>query len=406
MISTNIEEFNYDLPEDRIARYPVSPRHSSKLLVYQQEKIVTDIYLNLPSYLPKDALLIMNNSRVIQARMNFQKKSGGMVEVFCLEHSEKYPDVQTAMQEKGSVEWICQIGGAKKWKNGPLLIRFEHLGKQQHLIAEQQGRLDEYFKVEFQWTDPELCFAEILHLVGDMPLPPYLKRSSEARDEVDYQTVYAKEPGSVAAPTAGLHFSEELMQKLSMASVATLELTLHVGAGTFKPVKSPTAEEHAMHAEFIEIKIQALQKLIETPTATRIAVGTTSLRTLESIYWMGVKLHQNPSMELNELELSQWEAYNLDQNVPFLEAITALIEKMDTSGTPHFYSKTSLMIKPGYLIRSVSAILTNFHQPKSTLLLLVHAFVGSDWKRIYEYALNHDFRFLSYGDGSLLWLNA
>lgn len=405
MSTTHIEDFNYNLPDDRIARHPVSPRHSSKLLVYQRGKISTDVYLNLPSYLPKESMLILNNSKVVQARLNFQKASGAMVEVFCLEHSEKYPDVQTAMQEKGSVEWICQIGGSKKWKNGPLKFPFQHLGKEQHLIAEQQDRLDDYFKVQFQWTDPELCFAEILHLVGDIPLPPYLKRSSEARDEVDYQTVYAKEPGSVAAPTAGLHFSEEMMQKLSTAAVATVELTLHVGAGTFKPVKSPTAEEHDMHAEFIEINIQALQKLIATPHVQRIAVGTTSLRTLESIYWMGVKLLQNPTTEWSELDLSQWEAYNLDQNVPFSEAITALIQKMHTSGTPQFYSKTSLMIKPGYRIRSVSAILTNFHQPKSTLLLLIHAFVGNDWKRIYDYALMHDFRFLSYGDGSLLWLD-
>ncbi len=405
MNSTNIDDFDYRLPDESIARYPVTPRHDSKLLVYGKGEILSDRYFNLPDHLPSDSLLIINNSKVIEARLHFRKNTGGQLEVFCLEHGDKYPDVSTAMQQKGNVEWICQIGGAKKWKAGPVELQFESNGRQQMLYAEQLERLDSGFKILFHWTDPNLCFAEILHLAGKIPLPPYLNRETEESDKSNYQTVYAKEDGSVAAPTAGLHLTDELFDYLRTKNIQTATLTLHVGAGTFKPVKANTAEEHDMHAEFIEVRRDLLEKLLEQPEQTRVAVGTTSLRTLESIYWMGVKLLQDPKVTLQDIQLTQWEAYTLPQDFSFSAALKALLQQFEKERYDQLLTKTSIMIKPGYRIRSVDAILTNFHQPRSTLLLLIHAFVGSDWKIIYDYALANNYRFLSYGDGSLLWLN-
>ena len=405
MNSTNIDDFDYNLSDESIARYPVRPRHDSKLLVYGKGEILSDRYFNLPDHLPADSLLIINNSKVIEARLHFRKNTGGQIEVFCLEHGDKYPDVSTAMQQKGNVEWICQIGGAKKWKAGPVELQFESNGQQQMLYAEQLDRLDSGFKILFHWTDPNLCFAEILHLAGKIPLPPYLNRETEESDKSNYQTVYAKEDGSVAAPTAGLHLTDELFDYLRTKNIQTATLTLHVGAGTFKPVKAKTAEEHDMHAEFIEVRRDLLKTLLEQPEQTRVAVGTTSLRTLESIYWMGVKLLQDPQVTLQDLQLTQWEAYTLPQDFSFSAALKALLQQFEKERCDQLLTKTSIMIKPGYRIRSVDAILTNFHQPRSTLLLLIHAFVGSDWKIIYDYALANNYRFLSYGDGSLLWLN-
>ena len=405
MNSTNIDDFDYNLRDESIARYPVTPRHDSKLLVYGKGEILSDRYFNLPDHLPADSLLIINNSKVIEARLHFRKNTGGQLEVFCLEHGDKYPDVSTAMQQKGNVEWICQIGGAKKWKAGPVELQFESNGQQQMLYAEQLDRLDSGFKILFHWTDPNLCFAEILHLAGKIPLPPYLNRETEESDKSNYQTVYAKEDGSVAAPTAGLHLTDELFDYLRTKNIQTATLTLHVGAGTFKPVKAKTAEEHDMHAEFIEVRRDLLKTLLEQPEQTRVAVGTTSLRTLESIYWMGVKLLQDTQVTLQDIQLTQWEAYTLPQDFTFSAALKALLQQFEKERCDQLLTKTSIMIKPGYRIRSVDAILTNFHQPRSTLLLLIHAFVGSDWKIIYDYALTNNYRFLSYGDGSLLWLN-
>ena len=405
MSATNIDDFDYVLPDKCIARYPATPRHDSKLLVYGKGELLSDRYFNLPDHLPADTLLVINDSKVIEARLHFRKSTGGHVEIFCLEHSSIYPDVSTAMQQKGSAEWICQIGGVKKWKSGPVELQFESNGQQQTLYAVQLERQDSCFKIHFNWTDSNLCFAEILHLAGKIPLPPYLNRESEESDKSNYQTVYAKEDGSVAAPTAGLHLTEELFEHLRKKNVHAARLTLHVGAGTFKPVKSKTAEEHDMHAEFIEVRRELLMTLLERPGQTRVAVGTTSLRTLESIYWMGVSLLQDPQLTLHDLHLTQWAAYSLPQAFSFSEALNALLQQFEKEGCDQLLSKTSLMIKPGYRIRSVDAILTNFHQPRSTLLLLIHAFVGKEWKTIYDYALANNYRFLSYGDGSLLWLN-
>jgi S-adenosylmethionine:tRNA ribosyltransferase-isomerase len=374
-------------------------------LVFDKGELLSDQYFNLPLHLPTDALLIINNSKVIEARLHFRKSTGGQVEVFCLEHGDNYPDVSTAMQQKGSVEWMCQIGGVKKWRTGPIELQFESNGQRETLYAVQLERKDSGFKIRFNWTDPNLCFAEILHLAGKVPLPPYLNRESEESDKSNYQTVYAKEDGSVAAPTAGLHLTEELFEHLRTKNIQAATLTLHVGAGTFKPIKSKTAEEHDMHAEFIEVRRELLNTLLEQQEQTRVAVGTTSLRTLESIYWMGVRLLQNPQLTLQDLHLTQWAAYTLPQDFSVSEALNALIQQFENEGCDQLLTKTSLMIKPGYRIRSVDAILTNFHQPRSTLLLLIHAFVGKDWKKIYDYALANNYRFLSYGDGSLLWLN-
>jgi S-adenosylmethionine:tRNA ribosyltransferase-isomerase len=404
MIGTKIEEFAYLLPTERIARFPVTPRHNSKLLVYQNGAITDDRYVNLGTHLPGQSLLLLNNSKVIEARLLFKKRTGGQVEIFCLEHSELYPDVSSAMQQKGRVEWWCQIGGVKKWKSGNLELSFEANGTSHTLAAEQLMRSDTGFKILFTWTATELTFAEILHIAGKIPLPPYLNREVEESDKSSYQTIYAKHDGSVAAPTAGLHLTETVFEQLTANAIRWATLTLHVGAGTFKPVKTETAEEHDMHAEFIEIRQDLLEELLQNPEQTRIAVGTTSLRTLESIYWMGVKLLEDNQLALKHIELQQFEAYSLPQEVAFADAIQALLAQFQREQTEQFLTKTSLMIKPGYRIRSVDAILTNFHQPRSTLLLLIYAFVGQDWKKIYNYALTHDYRFLSYGDGSLLWL--
>ena len=402
---TNIEDFNYNLPDSHIARYPVTPRDTSKLLVYNEGKISNDHYYNLPNHLPEDSLLIINNSKVIEARLHFRKPTGGQLEIFCLEHSEIYPDITSAMQQKAHVEWICQVGGVKKWKSGTVELQFEYQGITHTLYAQQLQRLNAGFNIHFHWTATQLCFAEILHLAGKIPLPPYLNRESEESDKTNYQTVYAQKDGSVAAPTAGLHLTEELFAALQEKQIDTAMLTLHVGAGTFKPVKTNTAEEHEMHSEFIEVRQDLLKILLQKPEQTRIAVGTTSLRTLESLYWIGVKLIQDPQLKLEHVQLTQWEAYSLPQEYSFTEAIQAVLTQFQKERCDQFLTKTSMMIKPGYLIRSVDAILTNFHQPKSTLLLLIHAFVGNDWKKIYDVALDNNYRFLSYGDGSLLWLN-
>ncbi|MFM1854430.1 MAG: hypothetical protein RL164_1748 [Bacteroidota bacterium] len=404
MTTTLIDDFDYALPEERIAKFPVSPRHSSRLLIYKEGQIESTVYFQLPEHLPSHSMLILNDSKVIEARLIFQKHTGGKVEVFCLEHDAVYGDVSSAMQQKASVNWWCQIGGVKKWKAGPIELEFETEGEKHTLTAEQIQRADAGFKIRFSWTAPKLTFAEILHIVGKIPLPPYLNRETEESDKTNYQTVYAKEEGSVAAPTAGLHLTEELFEQLRTKNILPTTLTLHVGAGTFKPVKTATAELHEMHAEYLEVKSSLLLKLLENKQQTRIAVGTTSLRSLESIYWMGVKLIKNQKLTLKDIELQQWEAYTLPQDISFPDAIQAVLEQLKQEKSDQFLTKTSLMIKPGYRIRSVDAILTNFHQPRSTLLLLIHAFVGSAWKDIYDYALSNDYRFLSYGDGSLLWL--
>ncbi len=401
--STPIAQFDYHLPDDKIARYPVSPRDSSKLLVYKEGVISSDFYRQLPRHLPEGTLLLMNNTKVVEARLLFKKSTGSTIEIFCLEPDSQYADMTTAMLQTGTVLWKCLVGGARKWKEEALEMAFLFEGNPYTLRARMNATLNDTFLIEFTWDHPELSFAEVLHHAGVIPLPPYLKRPTETADQETYQTVYAREDGSVAAPTAGLHFTEELLANLADKKIEHDFVTLHVGAGTFMPVKSETLADHEMHAEFIEVSMDILDKLINATDRKVIAVGTTSLRTLESLYWMGVKALMQPNIPLVKIGVRQWDAYELEQQHSTRVAFLALKQFMEAHRLKRIIAKTQLLIAPGYEIRTVDALITNFHQPQSTLLLLIHAFVGDRWKDIYDYALQQDYRFLSYGDGSLLW---
>jgi len=400
--NTEIAQFDYNLPDERIAKYPLEPRDSSKLLVYRNGKISSDFYHQLHEHLPENTLLIMNNTKVVEARLLFKKDTGGTIELFCLEPDENYSDITTAMLQTDTVLWKCLVGNAKRWREETLELPFEVDGEKYILSAKQIERLSDAFLIEFSWNKAESSFAEILHHAGIIPLPPYLKRNTEEKDKITYQTVYAEFDGSVAAPTAGLHFTEAVFQNLASKNISHDFVTLHVGAGTFKPVKSETIGDHQMHAEFIDVNRVLISK-IATSSLSLIVVGTTSLRTLESLYWMGVKCKVNPQLSVESIALKQWDAYELPQNYTKSEAYLALETWMKNNNLERLITKTQLLIAPGYDIRTVDAILTNFHQPQSTLLLLIHAFVGEEWKTIYDYALANSYRFLSYGDGSLLW---
>jgi S-adenosylmethionine:tRNA ribosyltransferase-isomerase len=399
MIPVNIfiKDYSYSLPEDKIARYPLAERDASKLLVYQNGLITEDVYKNISDHLPPGSLLVFNNTKVIEARILFQKPTGGVIEIFCLEPSSQYHDITTAMTNKGKVLWYCMIGGASKWKHGQVL---EKNINEIRLQARYISKNADSFGIEFSWTPADLSFAEILHSAGTIPLPPYLKREAEQADKERYQTLYAGPEGSVAAPTAGLHFTSTIFNKLKEKNIKSQFLTLHVGTGTFKPVKTATIAEHEMHAEVFTVSIDTIQSLIDNLDGNIIPVGTTSLRTLESLYWIGVKiLNQSP-----DLKIRQWETYDLnDKNISSITALEALKDHMINNGMKKLISTTQLLIAPGYKFKLATALITNFHQPQSTLLLLVAAFIGKDWKQVYNYALNNDFRFLSYGDGCLFW---
>lgn len=400
-----INDFTYDLPDDRIARYPLTERDLSKLLIYKEGTIATDVYRNLPQHLPDNAFLVFNNTKVIEARIMFQKSTGGTIEIFCLEPAAGV-EVTEAMTSRGAVRWTCLVGGAGKWKQ-PFLEK--HLSTPQGdvlLKAEKLKQEQGTFEIELSWDHPQFTFAELLHHAGILPLPPYLQRQSEAADYDRYQTVYARHEGSVAAPTAGLHFTPQLLHQLQEKGIRHQFVTLHVGAGTFQPVKSERMQDHPMHREWIEITKADIENLIQHVNDPVIPVGTTSLRTIESLYWMGVKAMLNPAATLQQLEVQQWEAYDLPlQTATAAEALKALLGWMEQK-TDQLICHTQILIAPGYRLRIATALITNFHQPNSTLLLLVAALLGDDWKKIYEYALANDFRFLSYGDGSLLWKDA
>jgi S-adenosylmethionine:tRNA ribosyltransferase-isomerase len=401
-----IKDFTYDLPNDRIAKYPLESRDLSKLLVYQNGNITEDIYKNLDKHISENALFIFNNSKVIQARLHFKNANGGNIEIFCLEPSGEDAEPSSAMIKKQSVAWECLIGRLDRWKEDQICIKTNDCSLQAEIVK-RNGNL---FTVQFSWQPEDLCFAEVLEKVGNIPIPPYLKRESEAIDKSRYQTVYATQEGSVAAPTAGLHFTNDIFEKLNSKKALIDYVTLHVSAGTFKPVKSETLEGHDMHAEWIEVSKDSIQKLIQQLSDNHsnkniIAVGTTSMRTIESLYWMGVKAYQNIEASIEELEVKQWDAYELNQNVSALDALNSLIIWLSKHQKEKLICKTQLLIVPFYELKIVDALITNFHQPSSTLLLLVAAVVGDDWKKIYEYALQNDFRFLSYGDGSLLFKN-
>lgn len=401
-----IKDFTYDLPNDRIAKYPLESRDLSKLLVYQNGNITEDIYKNLDQHISENALFVFNNSKVIQARLHFKNANGGNIEIFCLEPSGEDAEPSSAMIKKQSVAWECLIGRLDRWKEDQICIKTNDCTLQAEIVK-RNGNL---FTVKFSWQPEDLCFAEVLEKVGNIPIPPYLKRESEAIDKSRYQTVYATQEGSVAAPTAGLHFTNDIFEKLDSKKALIDYVTLHVSAGTFKPVKSETLEGHDMHAEWIEVSKDSIQKLIHQLSDNHskkniIAVGTTSMRTIESLYWMGVKAHQNMEVTIQDLEVKQWDAYELNQELSALDALNSLLVWLHKNNIEKIICKTQLLIVPIYKLRIIQALITNFHQPSSTLLLLVAAVVGDDWKTIYDYALAHDFRFLSYGDGSLLFSN-
>jgi S-adenosylmethionine:tRNA ribosyltransferase-isomerase len=403
-----IESFNYYLPEEKIAKYPLQKRDESKLLIYKNQNIQEDNFLNLADYLPENSLTIFNNTKVVEARLLFKNEAGTSIEIFCLEPSENYADITTAMLETKRVLWKCLVGNARKWKDEILTKTFSLIQKQIKLNAKKISRQDENFIVEFFWDDDTLSFAEVLHLAGVIPLPPYLHRNAEESDKENYQTIYAQHEGSVAAPTAGLHFTDELFKKLSAKNITKEFVTLHVGAGTFKPVKTTTIEQHEMHEEFFEVSIDLIEKILNNIDTKIIAVGTTTLRTLESLYWMGVKISQQSTVNrqqeitIENISIHQWDAYELN-DISVEQSLNALLNWIQENNLKKLIAKTQILIAPPYKLKIANALVTNFHQPKSTLLLLVAAVIGDNWKKVYDYALQNNFRFLSYGDGCLLF---
>ena len=398
-----ISEFNYPLPDERIAKFPLPVRDQSKLLLYRHGEVTEDIFTSLPDYLPANSLMIFNNTKVIQARLHFHKETGALIEVFCLEPVQPN-DYALNFQQTEHAAWLCMIGNLKKWKEGGLKREITVKGKPLTLTAERGACHGTSHWVDFRWSNPEITFADILEVFGELPIPPYLNRETQESDKETYQTVYSKIKGSVAAPTAGLHFTPRVLDALREKGVALEELTLHVGAGTFKPVKSEEIEGHEMHTEYISVNRSTLEKLV-AHEGKAIAVGTTSVRTLESLYHIGVTLLHNPNATEEDLHVKQWQPYETALETaatPAVDALQAIIAYLDLHHMETLHSSTQIIIAPGYEYRIVKAMVTNFHQPQSTLLLLVSAFLHGDWRKIYDYALAHDFRFLSYGDSSLL----
>ena len=398
-----ISEFNYPLPDERIAKFPLPVRDQSKLLLYRHGEVTEDIFTSLPDYLPATSRMIFNNTKVIQARLHFHKETGALIEVFCLEPIQPN-DYALNFQQTEHAAWLCMIGNLKKWKEGALKREITVKGKPLTLTAERGACHGTSHWVDFRWNNPEITFADILEVFGELPIPPYLNRETQESDKETYQTVYSKIKGSVAAPTAGLHFTPRVLDALREKGVALEELTLHVGAGTFKPVKSEEIEGHEMHTEYISVNRSTLEKLV-AHEGKAIAVGTTSVRTLESLYHIGVTLLHNPNATEEDLHVKQWQPYETALETaatPAVDALRAIIAYLDRHHMETLHSSTQIIIAPGYEYRIVKAMVTNFHQPQSTLLLLVSAFLHGDWRKIYDYALAHDFRFLSYGDSSLL----
>ncbi len=397
-----ISDYNYDLPDERIAKFPIAQRDHSKLLVYKHGEVSDDSFYHLPDYLPEGALMVFNNTKVIQARMHFRKETGALIEVFLLEPADP-TDYELMFQLTSHCSWLCMIGNLKKWKEGTLKRDFNIKGQPLTLTATRRQMVGNSHWVDLEWNNANVTFAEILEEVGELPIPPYLNRDTEESDKTTYQTVYSKIKGSVAAPTAGLHFTEDVLHAIDEKGIDREEVTLHVGAGTFKPVKSEEIEGHEMHTEYICVRKETLEKLI-AHDAKAIAVGTTSVRTLESLYYMGCRLARNPELSESELHIDQWEPYEerAGEEIAPKEALQHLLSWLERHHLPALHSSTQIIIAPGYEYKIVKMLVTNFHQPQSTLLLLVSAFVKGDWHKIYDYALAHDFRFLSYGDSSLL----
>ena len=398
----HISEYNYELPDERIAKFPKAERDHSKLLVYNKGEVGEDIFYNLPNYLPQGALMVYNNTKVIQARLHFRKETGALIEIFLLEPAEP-ADYEQMFQQTRRCSWLCLVGNQKKWKEGTLTRELRVKNEEVRVSATRRGEHGTSQWIDLEWDNERVNFAEILDEMGELPIPPYLNRETQESDKTTYQTVYSKIKGSVAAPTAGLHFTERVLKDVDARGIEREEVTLHVGAGTFKPVKSDTIGEHPMHTEYIAVRRHTLERLMAHDCAV-IAVGTTSVRTLESLYYMGLKVMQNPDIREEELHVNQWEPYEEGRckMEDVRSVIQALLDWMIRKELTVLHSSTQIIIAPGYTYHIVKMLITNFHQPQSTLLLLVSAFVKGDWHKIYDYALAHDFRFLSYGDSSLL----
>lgn len=396
-----IEDYDYPLPDERIAKFPLAKRDESKLLLYKDGQISESVFKHIADYLPEGSLLVYNNTRVIQARLLFQKATGARIEVFCLEPAEPH-DYALIFQQTERCSWICLVGNLKKWKEGILTKKVTVQGEEVTLSAEKKESHGDSHRIEFTWDNPKYTFADLLDAAGVLPIPPYLHRETEKSDLVTYQTVYSKIKGSVAAPTAGLHFTPEVLADVDAHGIGREEVTLHVGAGTFKPVKSETIEGHEMHTEFISVRRSSIER-IQKNLGKIIAVGTTSVRTLESLYYIGVKLASHPDATSEELVVNQWMPYEEANNqIPVADALQLILDYLDRHQADKLVTATQIIIAPDYEFKVVRGIITNFHQPKSTLLLLISAFVKGNWRTIYDYALSHDFRFLSYGDSSLL----
>jgi len=402
----SIIDFDYNLPEEKIANYPLEKRDQSKLLIYKNESISEDIYRNIAAHLAEKSFLVFNDTKVIKARILFQKKTGAVIEIFCLEPHEKIKDYAVVLQQKNSVKWKCLIGGAGKWKEKYLEKIVLIDGEKIILKAGLVEKLSDAYVVELSWNPGNFSFAEIIDHAGVTPLPPYIKRKAEESDTKTYQTIYSAHEGSVAAPTAGLHFTTAIFSSLKNKNIDTGFVTLHVGAGTFKPVKAEKMELHEMHAEWIDVSTNFIQQLIQNISHGVFCVGTTSVRTVESLYWMGFKTFLNPEIVFEDLQINQWEVYEnelLQANVSPEESLTSLCNYLLNKKLNRLFIQTQIIIAPGYRFKIIKGMITNFHQPKSTLLLLVAAMIGENWKEIYDYALKNEFRFLSYGDGCLIF---
>ncbi|MCY7290888.1 MAG: S-adenosylmethionine:tRNA ribosyltransferase-isomerase [Ferruginibacter sp.] len=400
----SIDDYNYNLPDDRIALHPLAQRDASKLLLYKNAGITETVFSKIDEQLPAETLLVFNNTKVINARVKFTKPTGAVIEVFCLEPFGDITEYSTVMSAVNGVQWKCLIGGAAKWK-GEILQKEITIGAEKIILsAKKLEKITEAFIIEFSWMPASFSFAEIIEAAGNVPLPPYIKRTTEEEDTSRYQTIFAEHDGSVAAPTAGLHFTENIFEKLRLKNIQKAFVTLHVGGGTFKPVKAATMQDHEMHSEYIDVDMATIQTL-QNNIGKIAVVGTTSLRTVESLYWFGVKVFNDKNLQT--LSLHQWDVYAdelLHCNCSAQEALGALIKWMKENNKQRIFTQTQILIAPGYTFRIANIIITNFHQPKSTLLLLVAAAIGNDWKKMYDYALENDFRFLSYGDGNLIWL--
>lgn len=396
-----ISDYDYPLPDERIARHPLQQREQCKLLIFKDGKISEGHFYDVPSLLPKGSMLIYNNTRVINARLRFAKATGSTIEIFCLEPLEPR-DYEQIFQTTGHCAWLCLVGNSKRWKQGALTRQVSIGGQAVTLTATRGQRRGNSWEIAFDWTGHDVTFASVLDALGEIPIPPYLNRKTEESDSTDYQTVYSHIDGSVAAPTAGLHFTPQILAQCDERGITRRELTLHVGAGTFQPVKSESIGGHEMHYEFISVPRSLIVELIENRGPV-IAVGTTSVRTLESLYYVGQLLASNPNAEPQDLTVTQWLPYTTPCQISTREALQHIVDYLDRHQAQSYEGETQLMIAPGFQYRIVQGMITNFHQPQSTLLLLVSAFVGNDnWRPIYRYALDHGFRFLSYGDACLL----